>query len=622
MMEDGTGADCAPREILCCVCGALTPANPAHMCVACLRSQVDVTEGIPKEIAISWCKGCGRYLHNNSWVTAPPESRELLSMLVRKVRGLSKVKLVDASFVWTEPHSKRLKLKLTVQKEVFGTGARVSAPSDASGSSSGGGGAGSGTGAILQQSFIVEYVLENLYCPDCHKAQSPHTWVAQVQLRQRGVGHKRTLYYVEQLILKRGAHANVVSLKEVSDGLDFFFVNQSHAKRFTEFVTSVAPARVSHSKKLISHDDKSNIFGYKYSWLVEIAPICRDDLVLLPRGGKFGQGGVFLCTKVTSGLQFLDPLTLRRVDVSGVTYWSNPFRSICSAPRLQSYDVIDSEQLETVTDGYGRTTPTGGVRRGPEQQRRESRYCLADATIVRSEDLGKDENTLIVRTHLGYLLKAGDLAYGYDLKNATFDLEDDPAAAKVSKRALDDLPDVLLVKKTFRRSRRRRRQRIWTLQRLEREQNDGQVNEAEQRKEEEDMEALMRELEENPDLRANVPLVRVPNADAILAARKAKKLDDGCSTGTSASAAPVEGDEDDYDDDGDDDELPDVDISELIEPLQNLSLASRRDQLVAQADDGEDGSDPVAPEHPGDDGDDDDDADASDMGSTKRVRRQ
>lgn len=28
------------------------------------------------------------------------------------------VRLIDAGFIWTEPHSKRLKLKLTVQKEV------------------------------------------------------------------------------------------------------------------------------------------------------------------------------------------------------------------------------------------------------------------------------------------------------------------------------------------------------------------------------------------------------------------------------------------------------------------------------------------------------------------------
>ncbi len=32
--------------------------------------------------------------------------------------GLFQVRLVDAGFVWTEPHSKRIKVKLTVQKEV------------------------------------------------------------------------------------------------------------------------------------------------------------------------------------------------------------------------------------------------------------------------------------------------------------------------------------------------------------------------------------------------------------------------------------------------------------------------------------------------------------------------
>jgi len=29
------------------------------------------------------------------------------------------VHLIDATFVWTEPHSKRIKLKLIVQKEVI-----------------------------------------------------------------------------------------------------------------------------------------------------------------------------------------------------------------------------------------------------------------------------------------------------------------------------------------------------------------------------------------------------------------------------------------------------------------------------------------------------------------------
>lgn len=30
----------------------------------------------------------------------------------------SQVRLIDAGFLWTEPHSKRIKVKVTIQKEV------------------------------------------------------------------------------------------------------------------------------------------------------------------------------------------------------------------------------------------------------------------------------------------------------------------------------------------------------------------------------------------------------------------------------------------------------------------------------------------------------------------------
>jgi len=47
-----------------------------------------------------------------------------------------KLRIIDASFIWTEPHSKRLKVKVTIQKEVFDK-------------------------AILQQSFVAEFVIAN-----------------------------------------------------------------------------------------------------------------------------------------------------------------------------------------------------------------------------------------------------------------------------------------------------------------------------------------------------------------------------------------------------------------------------------------------------------------------------
>lgn len=91
----------------------------AGLCVACLRNSVDITESVPKQATLSFCRSCNRYLSPPaSWLLAELESRELLAICLRKLRGLKEVRLVDAGFVWTEPHSKRLRIKLTVQKEV------------------------------------------------------------------------------------------------------------------------------------------------------------------------------------------------------------------------------------------------------------------------------------------------------------------------------------------------------------------------------------------------------------------------------------------------------------------------------------------------------------------------
>jgi hypothetical protein len=49
---------------------------------------------------------------------ARPESQELLAICLKKLKGLNKVRLIDAHFIWTEPHSKRLRISLTIQKEV------------------------------------------------------------------------------------------------------------------------------------------------------------------------------------------------------------------------------------------------------------------------------------------------------------------------------------------------------------------------------------------------------------------------------------------------------------------------------------------------------------------------
>lgn len=171
------------------------------------HASVDITEGIPKQSSINFCRNCDRYLSPPaSWVGCQLESRELLSICLRKLKvclpshaqsrtlielltpllpqGLSKVRLIDASFVWTEPHSKRIRVKLSIQKEVF-------------------------TSTILQQVFEVEYIVSHGQCPDCTRLAAKNMWKASVQVRQK-VNHKRTFLFLEQLILKHNAHKDTV----------------------------------------------------------------------------------------------------------------------------------------------------------------------------------------------------------------------------------------------------------------------------------------------------------------------------------------------------------------------------------------------------------------------------
>ena len=197
---------------LCCLCGVSIAPNPTNMCVNCIRSQVDVTEGIQKSVTILWCKNCGRYLQPpKHWVTADPESKELLTFCLKRIKGLTKVKLVDAGFIWTEPHSMRLKVKLTVQGEVL-------------------------SGAILQQSFVVEFVVERHMCSQCNRQNAnPNSWIACCQVRQH-VPHKRTFFFLEQLILKHGADSACVNVKEIHQGIDFYFGSRAHGTKFLDFL--------------------------------------------------------------------------------------------------------------------------------------------------------------------------------------------------------------------------------------------------------------------------------------------------------------------------------------------------------------------------------------------------
>lgn len=105
-----------------------------------------------------------------------------------------------------------------------------------------------------------------------------------------------------------------------------------------------------------------------------------------------------------------------------------------------------------------------------------------------------------VKTHLGDLLKEGDIVQGFDL--STLNLSGEVEADK----AISHLPEVILIRKCF--PDRKKHKRIWKLKELPKE--DGEDNRKKKKEKKDDsFEEFLEDVEANPELRAQMNLYRV-----------------------------------------------------------------------------------------------------------------
>ncbi|KAH8738633.1 Upf1p-interacting protein [Cryptosporidium ryanae] len=493
-----------PQYMNCCVCGMVTETNQSRMCINCIRSEIDITEGISRQVVLPYCRQCERF-QKPPWVSCQLESRELLALCLKKIKGLNTVRLVDASFIWTEPHSKRLKVKCTIQKEIM-------------------------NGAIVQQNIIVEFYLQGQQCDDCKRSFTPHTWNAVVQVRQR-VQHKRTFLYLEQLILKNGAHEKVSNIIEKPDGLDFQFQQKNHAQTLVDFITHHFVAKVKTSRQLISHDSHSNTHHNKFTFSVELSPICKDDVVFVPKSLSTtllgGASSILLCKKITNRLCLLDPFTGREVDLAKEKYWQHAGvtgnnASGGFAGNTSKNSLIPLLSRSSLVDFYVMNVD---ILRGSYAQEcgKNKKSCvIAEVELCKESDLGKPDSSIIVTTHLGNIIHPGDLVKGYDFRtlNNFGSVEDSSEFIQWRERN----HDVIIVKKIFKReyqyyynsnsddrnlvkyenSQTFIMQRPWVLQRLHKQVSyDGDSGIATQN---EDIEQFKNELEEDYEMRKGVNL--------------------------------------------------------------------------------------------------------------------
>ena len=242
---------------------------------------------------------------------------------------------------------------------------------------------------------------------------------------------------MEQLLAKHNSTKDCVSIKAASDGVDFFFVEGKaggKGKALVEFIQTKIPVRHTQSKKLVSHNVNNDTYNCRSTISVDVVPICRDNVVVLPRQAAHQMGGmsqVVVVRKISRLIHFIDPDTCQIGDMSATTYFNNPFIPIACSKDLKEFTVMDVQPISFEErknfSGQGKVS---------------SKHRLADVWVVKSCELGLSEDDgTHCRTFLGDDLDIGDTVLGLDLRNVNVN---NPELEKMSK---DKIPDVVLVKK-------------------------------------------------------------------------------------------------------------------------------------------------------------------------------
>lgn len=344
--------------------------------------------------------------------------------------AVGKMKLLDATWVWTEPHSMRLKVRVQVQTDVL----------DAT--------------LTIQQRVVVEIVIRRKQCPDCNREFTNQLWSAIVQVRQKRPalddhGVPKGLMVLEMALAKaKHARRHILDIKTLRNGFDFYFSSQDKAQHFASFISKFVPMRTKTTSKLVSTDNHSNTANIKNTVVCDMVPLCRDDLIIADRRAKDGGAGrlsgrLALVNKVSSVVHLVDAAPLRDVELlSSITselvpekYWKSEkyYRLVLPPNRMVKFVVLDIE----LCDGDDSSATYSGLQSGL------NKYALADVEVAREADFGRNDETFRCVTHLGNLLNVGDYCMGYDLTaTMTTALENMSCFNKGF-----DLPDIVLVKK-------------------------------------------------------------------------------------------------------------------------------------------------------------------------------
>lgn len=347
------------------------------------------------------------------------------------------------------------------------------------------------------------------------------------------------------MLLKHGAHSDCMNIVTYKDGMDFFFMERGQGARFIDFISGYIPIKVKSSRKLVTADHKSNTGNFKNNYIVEIAPLCKDDLVILPAVLAQNLSNItplVLVKGIGSGIHVVDPLSGERHEVNTEKYWRYEFLPVSNSRQLIKFVLLSVDPLLQTH------------RPSAKQRGHSKKSQLAECIVAREKDFGMNDTQFTCVTHLGSILKEGDIVLGYDLTTAAWANERDNIAA-----VKGDIPDVILVRKYY----ATKGERKWALKNLDVDEKAFVSNNRDIAEEEEELEEFLQEIEGDREMRMNMNIYKKTASSS-----KAKKS-------TDASAGTVAMDSGDQDEDEDDDDEEAVRLEELLDDLELTSgLAS------------------------------------------------
>ena len=455
-------------KIVCCLCSAVIDANPRGTCEACLKKSLNIKTCIPTEFELVYCKECHRFLRP-PYVKIERESADMMKLCLSRIKSYDKkIKIIDSNFIYTEPHSKVIKIKITIQKEIEKN--------------------------ILSQDLIIEFKEKWNLCRDCQKLQTPHTWASCVQIRQR-VPHKKTMLYLEQIILKNKMQKSSLYFEEANDGFDFFFSTRRAGEIFSNWIATVVPSKIIYKKKYISLSTST------FTYLVDVANVAKYDLFLLDKESYKKLGGIgplLICTRLSSRTIFEDPRTFNHLYLDGNTFFKYKFNKFCNSNQLTEFLVLDvyeeidynfgsmnnnknsgkndkkkkkgkkkknrknkdesdSEEEKEENNNINEiseedtislsTNYEKGVKDKEKKIEEEKEHILkcrkTFIKLIRNNN-EKDKGEIIeIKSHLAEVIKPGDIYLGYDLRTINLDSEN----SAYLEANINKLPDVILARK-------------------------------------------------------------------------------------------------------------------------------------------------------------------------------